>query len=116
MATYDWEMRAGQTYPPLNGAIVNEFNSAVNIAGQKGIKMYMWLVSTNATSMISGRSASVTDSANGYFVYRWTAGDTSAFSGKPGKAYINVTMSDNSNMRVPTQGWFDVYVASAPGT
>jgi hypothetical protein len=112
---YDLEIKAGSTWPPLSIALKNEFNSAVNISGQKGASMYMRIRSTDSVTVINGRSVSVTDSSNGYLNYGWTVADTSGYDGKQAQAHFNITMSDNSLMRAPTDGYFDVYIGSVIG-
>lgn len=116
MASYDFSIKAGATAPPFKVAIENENNSAVDITGQKGVAFSLWLASgfsTNPTTLVSAKAASCTDSVNGYLQYQWSVGDTSGRSDVLAYAEWRVTLSDNTVLRMPDQGYQKIFIGKA---
>jgi len=109
---YDFELKAGATYPPLQIQLVNENNSAVDLTGVKGIKFF--LRSTIGQAMItSAATATCTNSVLGYLQYTWKKADTSGLDNTIVEATFRATLSNNSIMKVPENGYLKGYIGDA---
>lgn len=109
---FDFMIKAGATAPPNKITIKNENNSAVNLTGQKGAKFYMRSVGGSAL-MISGSPCTVTDSVNGQLQYSFSTGDTSTFDKTQCFGEFHITLTDNTILKVPTEGYQSIYIGDS---
>jgi len=106
MPRYDFTIKAGATYPPLGVKCVDENNSAVSLSGAKNVKFCMRKAYPLLSVIANKIGATMTDSVAGEFQFSWSKAYTSALDNTDVQVEFWVTCSDNSILKVPTEGYF----------
>ena len=101
---YDFTIKAGATAPPLRWGIENENNSAVNITGAKGATFYMRSVG-GGSNIVNGVAMTITDSVYGLLQFSPTTQSTSGYDATNVFVDVYVTLSDNTLLKLPDDGF-----------
>ena len=109
---FDFTIKAGATAPPYKVNGENENNSAVNLTGQQGAKIYVRPVS-GGSLLINGRTCSFTDSVAGELQYTFTVGDTSTFDKTQCYVEFHISLADGTKLKLPDEGYQKMYIGDS---